>query len=112
MSSFFVEKTLLKVGEKITADGLCIDWWDLVSSDTGSIVITQNKVINAIWVGKSTVLPGTTLCDSSYVFTVTDDWKSPIIDRDDYTNIQTYEMLFVWFFIFILFLIKISKNVY
>lgn len=112
MSSFFVEKTLLKVGENIIADWLCIDWWELISSDTGSIVITQNKVINAIWAWKSTVLPGTTLCDSSYVFTVTDDGESPIIDRDEYITIQTYEMLFVWFFIFILFLIKISKNVY
>lgn len=110
--SFYIPKTLMKPWEYVDADGLCIDGNVLESSNSWVVVISNNHRINAVWVGKSVISPGTTVCENSITVIVTDDWKEPFMDFDDYTQIQTYEMLFIGFFFFVLFLIKLTKNVW
>lgn len=116
MSNFYLSKNFTKPGEVIEIKGDCIGSGTTFSSSDNKIaIVTSQTWVTAVWIGELKISEIWIDCENSstwILLTSTEDWNPFFMNIHDYQEYTTYELIFVFFLLFIAFLLRFAKRTY
>lgn len=115
MGDFNLSKTVVKIGDSVDIQGLCVGSWSTFSSDNPSIAVVSGATgtgVQAVGIGTSNISETSLYCSNTGAIqlSVTEDWKPFFMSRDEFLQFNEYEVVFIFGLLFIAFLIRFAKR--